>query len=92
MKKYLVCYKIWENNELGQYVVEATLQTLVDLLEGLINGSIETLYIQFKALEPATPIEQNGAKILLLFLREEINSSIQNTSDELYKEMFLCRK
>lgn len=84
MKKYLACYKVWENNELAHYVVEATLQTLVDLLEGLINGSIETLYIQFKALKPATPIDQNEAKILLLFLREEINDSIQSALDELY--------
>ena len=86
MKKYLVCYKIWENNELGHYVVEATLQTLVDLLEGLINGSIETLYIQFKVLKPATPIDQNEAKILLLFLREEINNSNQRALDELYAD------
>lgn len=68
MKKYLACYKIWGNNELGHYVVEATLPALIDLLEGLINGAVETLYIQFKALEPATPIDQNEAKILLLFL------------------------
>lgn len=84
MKKYLVCYKIWENNELAHYVDEVTLQTLVDLLEGLINDSIDTLYIQFKALKPATPIDQNEAKILLLFLREGINASIQNALDELY--------
>lgn len=74
MKKYLVCYKIWENNELAHYVVESTWSALIDLLEGLINGVVETLYIQFKALEPATPIDQNEAKILLLFLKEEINS------------------
>lgn len=84
MKKYLVCYKKWENNELAHYVVESTLPALIDLLEGLINGSIETLYIQFKVLEPATPIDQNEAKILLLFLREEINASIQSALDELY--------
>lgn len=75
MKEYLVCYKIWENDQLEHYVDEATLPALVDLLEGLMNGSIETLYIQFKALKPATPIDQNEAKILLLFLREEINAS-----------------
>lgn len=84
MKKYLIAYQLWKNDEWQQYIEEVSLADFVYILEKVANNSIDNLFISFKALQPAIDISKNTAKALLEILIEEQDSAMQKACDELF--------